>query len=120
VLSPPFAAREFNGEQLLEELDGLADGGVTQQELEACWMAVRSLELGGRADAASKLRALASSDFRESPELAGLLRSWAAKIRTDDDVPCLVGHFQRMALVSALSSAAVRASRRLGTRGRSP
>jgi hypothetical protein len=120
VLSPPFAAREFNGERLLEELDGLAAGGVTQQELEACALAVRSLDVRGRSDAAAKLRALASSDFSAPPQLAALLRGWAGKVRTDEDVPWLVEHFWRMALVSALSSAAVRGSRRLGARGGAP
>jgi hypothetical protein len=117
VLSPPFAAREFNGEGLLEELDGLAAGGVSQRELEACALAVRSLGLQGRSEAAARLRALAASELRASPELANLIRAWAAKIRTDADVACLVEHFQRMALVSALSSAAVRGTRRLSARG---
>jgi hypothetical protein len=112
-VSPPFAARELNGERLLEELGELAENGVTQGRLEACVMALRTLGRGSPSTATAEIRAVATDEFGDTPGLSRMLLSWAAKVRSEDDIPILLDHFERMALVAALAAAARRANRRL-------
>jgi hypothetical protein len=115
-VSPPFAARELNGERLLEELGELAESGVTQSRLDACALALRALSSLGPADAAAQVRGIAADDCGDSPGLSRMLLGWAARIRAEGDVPLLVGHFERLALVAALSAAARKATRSLAGR----
>jgi hypothetical protein len=101
-VSAPFADRELDGTVLLEELANLRNAGVPQRALELCNQALESLSGLSASDAADQLRAVAFSDFPEIPALAQLLVRWATKLKRDEDVLALQGHFRKLALTSAL------------------
>jgi hypothetical protein len=119
ALSAPFAHRELNGEQLLEELRDLRGAAVNQKHLNDC-AAVMVRELRGLppTEAVLRLKQIAAGRFQAQPELAGLLVRWAGKLRTERDVVELCAHLFRLAAASALLGAIGRGSARLPRGGR--
>jgi hypothetical protein len=117
-VSPPFANRELNGEVLLEELSELRMAQVHQKQLVDCVGALRELAGARASDATQRIKHLATSRFAQQPAMAALLVRWAGRLKSDVDVPLLVGHFERIALVGASVSALRRAAERLPKGGR--
>lgn len=116
--APPFANRELNGEVLLEELSELRNAQIPQRQLNDCVAGLRDL-MGVRAsEATTRIKQLATARFAQQPAMASLLVRWAGRLKTDVDVPLLLGHFERLAMVSAAMSALRRASERLPKGGR--
>ncbi len=97
---------------MLDELDELRRGHVTQRHLDDCARTMRRLDGSAKA-AAHGIRQIAETEFAALPALHALLRRWAVRVKSDADVPLLVAHFERLALVSALTSALHRAAERL-------
>lgn len=116
--SPPFASRELNGEVLLEELADLRNAQVQQRHLNDCVLNLRGLEGVRVSEAAARLKQLASNRFSGQPALASLLVRWAARLKSEVDVPLLVSHLERLALISALVTTLRRGSERLPKGGR--
>ena len=116
--SPPFANRELNGEVLLEELSDLRNAQVHQRQLNDCVAGLRELQGVRASEAKDRLKQLATSRFAGAPAMASLLVRWAGRLKGDVDVPLLLGHFERIAMVSAALSALRRASDRLPKGGR--
>lgn len=116
--SGPLANRELNGEVLLDELAELRQAQVTQRDLNDCALGVRELSGVRVAEAQSRLKALATGRFAQQPALAGLLVRWAAKLKSEVDVPLLTSHLERLAMTSAVVSALRRGQDRLGRRAR--
>jgi len=104
-LSPPLAARELNGEQLLEELYELREGQVRTAQLAACARDLRAQRDSDPARLKKQLVALAEGRYAPQPALAQLLRSWAPRVNVPGDVAALTSHFERLALTSALLTA---------------
>ena len=119
-VSAPFASREFNGELLLEELDSLRDAQVRQNHLNDCVIALQQVDGLRVNEAAVRIRQLAGGRFQGQPALASLLVRWAARLKTELDVPQLTSHLRRLALASALIGAMRRGSERLTARGGKP
>lgn len=113
VLSAPFADRELNGDVLLDELRDLRQAAVAQKILNECALACREVAGLGHAEAATKLRQLATARFPAAPPLVKLINEWAGKLKGPSDVPELISHFERLALTSALLSAMMRGAGRL-------
>lgn len=109
-LSAPFAHREFNGEHLFAELEQLRLGGVAQKELTECALSLKRLTKLRAPELVQKLRLLSKE---RAPALGTLLKDWASKVNRDEDVPVLLSHLQRLAMVSALLDATRRANSRL-------
>ena len=116
-VSAPFASRELNGQLLLEELEQLRDAQIRQNALNDCALAVREVDGLRVYDAAGRIRQLASARFQGQPALASLLVRWAARLKTEADVPQLTSHLRRLALTSALLGALRRGGEHLGLRG---
>ena len=119
-VSAPFASRELNGELLLEELEQLRDAQIRQNALNDCALALQELDGLRVNEAAVRIRQLAGSRFQGQPALASLLVRWAARLKTEVDVPHLTSHLRRLALTSALIGAMRRGADRLGARGGKP
>jgi hypothetical protein len=116
--SPPFANRELNGEVLLEELSELRNAQVHQRQLNDCVTGLRELTGVRATEAKERIKQLATARFAQQPAMANLLVRWAGRLKSDVDVPLLLAHFERIALVSASLSALRRASERLPRGGR--
>jgi hypothetical protein len=116
--APPFANRELNGEVLLEELSDLRAAQVQQKQLNDCVIGLRELSGVRASEAALRIKQLATARFAQQPAMAGLLVRWAQRLKTDVDVPLLVGHFERLAMVAAVMGALRRACERLPKGGR--
>jgi hypothetical protein len=116
--APPFANRELNGEVLLEELSDLRTAHVQQKALVDCVAGLRDLSGTRVSEAVTRIKQLASGRFAGQPAMAGLLVRWAGRLKTEVDVPLLVGHFERLALVAATMGALRRAADRLPRGGR--
>lgn len=116
--APPFANRELNGEVLLEELYELRAAQVQQRQLVDCVTGLRELSGVRATEAAQRIKHLAQSRFAQQPAMAGLLVRWAHRLKTDVDVPLLLGHFERLAMVNGTVSALRRACERLPKGGR--
>jgi hypothetical protein len=119
-VSAPFASREFNGELLLEELDQLRDAQVKQKHLNDCALAMRQMEGLRVSEATLKIRQLASNRFQGQPAIASLLVRWAARLKTEVDIPQLTSHLERLAMTSALIGAMRRGAERLTARRDEP
>jgi hypothetical protein len=116
--SAPFASRELNGELLLDELSELRNAQVTHRHLEDLARALKDIE-GSRAnEATAKFKQLAASRFAGQPALGSMLVRWATKLKNDVDVAVLVGHLERMAMVSGLLTAFRKGADRLPKGGR--
>ena len=107
--STPFASRELNGEVLLDELADLRTAQLPQRHLTDLVVNLRDLEGVRVSEAALRLKSLAANRFASTPALASLLTRWAARLKTEADVPLLVSHFERLALTSAIVGAMRRA-----------
>ena len=119
ALSAPFANKELNGEQLLEELAALRVALVHQRHLNACADAIAALHEAPVAVAREGFRRHANGKFHREPALAGLLEAYAEKLNLDADVPLACSHFRRLALTSAILGALWHTERqRVGMRGR--
>lgn len=105
TLSPAFAHREFDGETLLEEAGTLRDAQVRQKHLDECALLLRPLRGLSAADAANRIRQIAGSRFNSQPALGALLVRWTTRLRSAADVDALVGHLERLALVSGMLAA---------------
>ncbi len=116
--SAPFAGRELNGEQLLDELAELRTAQVSPRHLEELARSLRELEGRRAPEAASQLKQLALNRFAAQPALASLLTRWAGRLKADVDVPLLVGHLERLAIVSAVLGAFRKGAERLPKGGR--
>ena len=114
----PFANRELNGEVLLEELAELRNAAVHQKALVDCVSALRELQGVRASEATQRIKHLATSRFAQQPAMAAMLVRWAGRLKTDVDVPLLLGHFERIAAVSGALSALRRAAERLPKGGR--
>lgn len=101
----PFAARELNGEVLLQELEQLRDAQVGARHLVDLGVAVRALKGLRVSEATARLRQLAQSRFQGQPALATLLAKWANRLKSEADVELLRGHFERLSLSSVLVGA---------------
>ncbi|HYV45350.1 MAG TPA: hypothetical protein VFA20_10835 [Myxococcaceae bacterium] len=112
-LSPAFAAKEYNGADLLKELQHLRDAVVNQKHLNDCALAVRNLPNKGLLEAMMEIKQLAMARFQGQPELARLLVTWAAQVKGPKDFMEMCGHFQRLAVTSALLAAMYRGASRL-------
>ena len=112
-LCAPLASRELDGEVLLSELEQLKVGRVRQSRLNDCALELRAVAALGVAEAVAQTRQLASERFGDCPALAALMVRWAARLRTDVDVPALASHLERLALASALIGAIRRGQARL-------
>jgi hypothetical protein len=117
MLSAPFAARELNGEMLLEEVATLRERSVPQTALEYCAASLARTATHGAAEVPDTVQQLVSSGARCPSPLAHLVAAWARKVRTDDDALALADHFSRLARVAALLPALVQASEGAGRRG---
>jgi hypothetical protein len=115
--SAPFASRELNGELLLDELADLRNAQVAQKHLDDLARALHELEGSRVAEAVVRLKQLANR-FAGQPALASLLVRWSAKLKSEVDVGLLVGHLERLALVSAMLGAFRRGAERLPKGGR--
>jgi hypothetical protein len=113
-----FSNRELNGEVLLEELSDLRTANVHQKAFVDCVQGLRDLPGSRVSEAVAKVKQLASGRFAGQPAMAGLLVRWAGRIKSEVDVPLLVGHFERLARVAAAVSAMRRAAERLPKGGR--
>lgn len=111
--SPPFAAKELNGEGMLEELQHLRDAVVNQKHLNDCALAVKNLPSKGLLEAMMEIKQLAMARFQGQPELARLLVTWAAKVKGPRDFLEMCGHFHRLAITSALLASMYRGASRL-------
>ncbi len=116
-LSAPFADRELNGEVLLRELSALRDAQVRQRQLDDCALALRGLSGLKVSETIVKIRDLAGGRFDGNPALAALLVRWAAKLRTEEDIPVLVAHFVRLAVSAGLIAAIRRGAKRFPAKG---
>ena len=116
--SAPFASRELNGDVLLEELTDLRTAQVQQRHLNDAVIGLQDLAGARVSEASARLKSLASNRFAGQPALASLLVRWAAKLKSELDVPMLVSHFERLALTSALVTALRRGAERLPKGGR--
>ncbi|MBL8939022.1 MAG: hypothetical protein JNM69_30955 [Archangium sp.] len=116
--SAPFVNRELNGEQLLDELAELRNAQIAQKHLEDLARALHELEGRRVAEAVLQLKQLASNRFAGQPAIASLLVRWSTKLKSEVDVGLLVGHLERLALVSALLGAFRRGADRLPKGGR--
>jgi hypothetical protein len=114
----PFSNRELNGEVLLEELSDLRVAHVQQKALVDCVHGLRDLPGSRVSEAVAKVKQLASGRFAGQPAMAGLLVRWAGRMKSEVDVPLLVGHFERLAMVAAAVTAMRRAAERLPKGGR--
>jgi hypothetical protein len=114
----PFVSRELNGEQLLDELADLRNAQVSQKQLDDLARALKELEGRRLSEVVTQLKALASNRFAGQPALASLLVRWSTKLKSEVDVPLLVSHLERMALVSAMLTAVRRGADRLPRGGR--
>jgi len=112
-LSAPFAHREFNGENLLDELREFRGAGVAQRHLVDCFLALRAVPGLPVPEAVERIREIAAHRFQAQPELAGSLVRWAAKLRSAQDVEALVDHFHRLSAASLLIGAMGRGISRL-------
>lgn len=110
--STPFAARELNGEVLLQELEQLRDAQVGARHLLDCAVALKALKGARVSDAGARLKQLAGSRFQGQPALAGLLVKWSNRLRSEADVELLRGHLERLASASALIGAMWRVAER--------
>jgi hypothetical protein len=115
----PFVSREVNGEVLLEELSDLRSAQVLQRQLNDCVQGLRELTGTRAGEAQAHLKQLAAARFAQAPALGSLLLRWAGRLKSDVDVPLLIAHFERLALVSATMGALRRAAERLPRGGRS-
>lgn len=116
--SAPFASRELNGEQLLDELSELRNAQVSHRHLEDLARALKDVEGNRAPEAAALIKQLASSRFAGQPALGSMLVRWATKLKTDVDVAVLVGHLERLAIVSACLGAFRKGAERLPKGGR--
>lgn len=116
--SAPFVNRELNGEQLLDEVSELRNAQIAQKHLEDLARALHELEGRRVAEAVVQLKQLASNRFAGQPAIASLLVRWSTKLKSEVDVGLLVGHLERLALVSALLGAFRRGADRLPKGGR--
>jgi hypothetical protein len=116
--APPFANRELNGEVLLEELSDLRTAHVQQKALVDCVVGLRDLSGVRVSEAVMRIKQLAAGRFAGQPAMAGLLVRWAGRLKSEVDVPLLVGHFERLAMVAGTLSALRRAADRLPKGGR--
>jgi hypothetical protein len=116
--SAPFASRELNGEQLLDELAELRNAQVSQKQLDDLSRALRDLEGRRVSEVVVQLKALASNRFAGQPALGALLVRWSTKLKSELDVPLLLGHLERLALVSAMLSGVRRGVERFPRGGR--
>lgn len=116
--SSAFANREFNGEGLIDELAELRSAQVSTRQLFDLVGALRSLQGTAPAEATRLLKGLATGRFAVAPTLAALLVRWSSRLKSEMDVPMLVSHFERLALVAALVPALRRGSERLPKGGR--
>ena len=116
--SAPFLSRELNGEVLLEELTELRNAQVAQRNLDDLVRALKDLEGSRVSEASARLKSLATNRFAGQPALASLLVRWAARLKTELDVPLLSSHLERLALTSAVISALRRGAERLPKGGR--
>lgn len=116
--APPFANRELNGEVLLEELSELRTAQVHQKQLNDCVVGLRELTGVRASEAGARIKQLATARFAQQPAMAALLVRWASRLKSDVDVPLLLGHFERLAMVAAVMGALRRASDRLPKGGR--
>ncbi|MFZ5443958.1 MAG: hypothetical protein ACOZQL_28400 [Myxococcota bacterium] len=108
--STPFVSRELNGEVLLEELADLRNAQVPQKHLVDLVAGLRDLEGVRVSEAAQRLKQLAANRFSGTPALASLLVRWAARLKTEPDVPLLISHFERLAITASIVGAIRRAS----------
>ncbi|MDX2009261.1 MAG: hypothetical protein SFW67_03675 [Myxococcaceae bacterium] len=114
----PFANRELNGEQLLDELAELRNAQVSQKQLDDLARALKDLEGRRVSEVTTRLKALASNRYAGQPALGSLLVRWSTKLKSELDVPLLLGHLERLALVSAMLSATRRGADRFPRGGR--
>lgn len=115
--SAPFASRELNGEVLLDALAELRNAQVGQQQLNDCVGALRELQGARLGEVTLRLRALAGR-FPGQPALASMLVRWAGRLKSEADVPLLLGHLERLAVASALIAALRRGQERMPRGGR--
>jgi hypothetical protein len=98
---------------LLEELEDLRAGNITQLALNDCALALREINGRRASEAQLRLKALAQNRFSNQPALALLLSRWAAILKVDDDVAALMSHVERLALTNSIVVAAMRGHERL-------
>ena len=116
-VSAALQSRELNGEVLLDELSELRAGAVQQASLVDLAHAAREMSGMRLAEAQAHLRALGGR-FPTQPALGLLLNRWAQKLKSDFDVPLLVGHLERLALTAVVLASLRRSSDRLPKGGR--
>lgn len=116
-VSAALQSRELNGELLLEELAELRVAMVPQSVM--LDLSAHARELSGMrvAEAQAFLKTLAGR-LGSTPALGTLVARWAVKLKSDFDVPLLVGHLERLAVSAAVFAALRRASERLPKGGR--
>jgi hypothetical protein len=114
----PFASRELNGEHLLDELAELRSAQVSQRHLDDLARALHELEGTRVPEAVAQLKQLATNRFAAQPAIASLLVRWSSKLKSEVDVGLLVGHLERLTLVSAILGALRRGAERLPKGGR--
>jgi hypothetical protein len=111
--SAPFVSRELNGAVLLEELDELRQAQVPSHHLADVVVGLRDLGGARVSEAVARLKQLAQGRFSGQPAVASLLVRWSARLKTEPDVPLLVGHFERLAVTATLVGALRRGAQRL-------
>ncbi len=116
--APPFASRELNGEVLLEELSDLRGAHVQQRTLNDAVQGLSELGTARVTEAITRIKQLAAGRFAGQPAMAELLVRWAARLKTEVDVPLLVAHFERLAMTAAALHALRKAADRLPQGGR--
>lgn len=112
-MSAPFASRELNGDVLLDELADLRLAKVQQKQLNECVAALRPLAKEPVSVAVRRLKHVSSAAQAEHPTLGRLLAQWGNRLKHDGDVAALVGHFERLATVSAVVGALRRSAERI-------
>jgi|CXWL01.1.fsa_nt_gi hypothetical protein len=115
--SAPFLSREFNGEQLLEELGEIRNAQVRNNALFECVAALKELDGLPIGEAVAHLKQLAAGRFGGQGTLPQLLLKWAGRLKAEADLPLLVDHLERLALTAAMVGALKRATERMGKAG---
>jgi hypothetical protein len=113
MLSGPFAARELNGEMLLQEATTLRDRGVSADALGACALGLARAGPQQARELVDAVGHLAATSSRCPAPLARLMEGWATKVKSEEDVVAYVDHFLRLARVFALIPALLQSSERL-------
>jgi hypothetical protein len=113
---------EIHGQKLLDELKQLKEAGVSLADIQMCALSLRPLRSAAPSVAVLRIGELADDKFRAQPALAKVLKDWVRTLSSEQAVPELCSHFERLALaasvLAAIRSGVARWPREVANRGR--